>query len=183
MPAKVAVAILEDFCDVEASIGAWARTAIVDDIAGAVLLLLSLLAAFVHGHTLMVDGGWTGYSSIPPESPCLSHHREQFCCACAPTALPACLPNRTARYLSTAPPNRRRLFRASAWWPRWSNERWSQQWTSAHVSSGKPATTFSPHRVPQTTLLDRRARRLDTGPIRRCAARCCLRRASHPPAA
>ncbi len=45
------------------------RAATVDDIAGAVLLLLSPLASFVHGHTLMVDGGWTGYSPIPPESP------------------------------------------------------------------------------------------------------------------
>ena len=45
------------------------RAATVDDIAGAVLLLLSPLAAFVHGHTLMVDGGWTGYSPVPPDQP------------------------------------------------------------------------------------------------------------------
>ena len=41
------------------------RAATVDDIAGSILLLLSPLAAFIHGHTLMVDGGWTGYSPTP----------------------------------------------------------------------------------------------------------------------
>ena len=41
------------------------RAATVEDIAGSVLLLLSPLAAYVHGHTLMVDGGWTGYSPTP----------------------------------------------------------------------------------------------------------------------
>jgi 3-oxoacyl-[acyl-carrier protein] reductase len=42
------------------------RAATVEDIAGSVLLLLSPMAAFVNGHTLMVDGGWTGYSPTPP---------------------------------------------------------------------------------------------------------------------
>ena len=41
------------------------RAATVEEIAGSVLLLLSPLAAYVHGHTLMVDGGWTGYSPTP----------------------------------------------------------------------------------------------------------------------
>jgi len=43
------------------------RAATVEDIANSVLLLLSPLAAYVHGHTLMVDGGWTGYSPTPPD--------------------------------------------------------------------------------------------------------------------
>lgn len=45
------------------------RAATADDIAGAVLLLLSPLAAYVHGHTLMVDGGWTGYSPTAEGTP------------------------------------------------------------------------------------------------------------------
>ena len=43
------------------------RAATVDDIAGSILLLLSPLAAYVHGHTLMVDGGWTAYSPTPEQ--------------------------------------------------------------------------------------------------------------------
>ncbi len=45
------------------------RAATADDIAGAVLLLLSPMAAYVHGHTLMVDGGWTGYSPTAEGTP------------------------------------------------------------------------------------------------------------------
>src|SRR5919199_2574803 len=37
-----------------------------EDIAGPEVILLSPMAAYVHGHTLMVDGGWTGYSPTPP---------------------------------------------------------------------------------------------------------------------
>ncbi len=43
------------------------RAATADDIAGSILLLLSPLAAYVHGHTLMVDGGWTAYSPTPEQ--------------------------------------------------------------------------------------------------------------------
>ena len=45
------------------------RAATVEDIAGSVLLLLSPMAAFIHGHTLMVDGGWTGYSPTAEGTP------------------------------------------------------------------------------------------------------------------
>ena len=45
------------------------RAATVEDIAGAVLLLLSPMAAYVHGHTLMVDGGWTCYSPTAEGTP------------------------------------------------------------------------------------------------------------------
>jgi NAD(P)-dependent dehydrogenase (short-subunit alcohol dehydrogenase family) len=45
------------------------RAATADDIAGSILLLLSPLASYVHGHTLMVDGGWTGYSPTAEGTP------------------------------------------------------------------------------------------------------------------
>jgi 3-oxoacyl-[acyl-carrier protein] reductase len=44
------------------------RYATPEDIAGAVLYLVSDAAAFVHGHTLVVDGGYTAYGAPSPTS-------------------------------------------------------------------------------------------------------------------
>jgi NAD(P)-dependent dehydrogenase (short-subunit alcohol dehydrogenase family) len=38
-----------------------------DDVADALLFLVSPAAAMVNGHTLMIDGGWTSTSVMPPE--------------------------------------------------------------------------------------------------------------------
>lgn len=58
-----------DFGDNWASVAPTGRAATTDDIAAAMLFLASPEARQITGTTLTVDGGWTIYSPLPPETP------------------------------------------------------------------------------------------------------------------
>jgi len=59
-----------------ASVTPTGRVGYVEDVVAAALYLASPEARHVTGQTLVVDGGWTLQSPLPPEHPVNIHHRK-----------------------------------------------------------------------------------------------------------